>query len=202
MSVTLFPPPDKAPFKRVKLHSGSTVFPDFANGGRVVVADEIDARDLEGEGWTRSAASAKAAAYASDLLRKAYASDLRRNVPGIGSFEHDRAMNDGQLAEFTVRIGSEKMRVKRTDTTISISGVEVSTDSLAPEVRRQLAIATSRLDAASFDLDGDLVGLYEARNLIVAAITAVMHDKAFRDRLIAEGTRRVGSHPVPEQRRI
>jgi hypothetical protein len=32
---------------------------------------------------------------------------------------------------------------------------------------------------ASFDLDGDLMGLQEARDLITAAIVAVMGDKRF-----------------------
>jgi hypothetical protein len=186
--ITLQPPAGKAPFRQIKLHNGGTVFPDFSAGGCVKVSDEDEARELEAEGWIRDAASTKAAKVDADLMRKAAAAEMRRT--GAGDFESDRERNDMQLAECSLKIGSEKIRIKRTDRTIVVAGIEVPLGDLAPQVRRQLSIATARLDSASFDLDGDLVGLQEAREAIAAAIVAVTMDRAFRDRLLTAGARR------------
>ena len=77
--IVLSPPGDgRAPLKRITLHSsGTTIFPDFKNGGRVKV-DEEEARELEAEGWRRDTASRQAKAAASDLLRKGMNCQLRR----------------------------------------------------------------------------------------------------------------------------
>jgi hypothetical protein len=188
--ITLTPPEGKTPFKRITLHSGTTYFPDFSKGGQVKISDEADAQELIAEGWLRDAASTKAARFDVDLLRKGMAAQLRR-TPGVGeSFEQDRKLNDMQLAEFNVQIGGERVRVRRGEHVIVVAGIEVPIGELAPQVRRELAIATARLDGASFDIDANLLGVQEARQAITAAIIAVMGDKAFRDRLIVSGTRR------------
>ncbi len=188
--ITLTPPEGKTPFKRITLHSGTTYFPDFSKGGQVKISDEADAQELIAEGWLRDAASTKAARFDVDLLRKGMAAQLRR-TPGVGeSFEQDRKLNDMQLAEFNVQIGGERVRVRRGEHVIVVAGIEVPIGELAPQVRRELAIATARLDGASFDIDANLLGVQEARQAITTAIIAVMGDKAFRDRLIVSGTRR------------
>jgi hypothetical protein len=188
--ITLSPPDGMAPFKSIKLHSGATVFPDFQNGGHAKVPEEEEARELEAWGWRRDATSAKAAKFDADMLRKAAASQLRR-MPGTGDFETTSRNNSMQMAEFNVAIGGEKIRVKRGDRAITIAGVELPTDDLPIGVRRELEVATARLDGASFDIDGDLIGLQEARRAIEAAIASVVASRPFRDRLIAAGTRRV-----------
>jgi hypothetical protein len=187
--ITLLPPRNKALFKAIKLHSGTTYHPDFSKGGQVKVATEEDARELESENWTRDAASAKSAKFDSDLLRKGMAAAVRRQ-PGVGDIETTSRDNTMQMAEFNVTLGTEKIRVKRGDRVIVVAGIEIPLGELAPQVQREFAIATAKLDGASFDIDGDLVNLGEARRAIEAAIVAVMGDKAFRDRLITAGTRR------------
>jgi hypothetical protein len=190
--ITLTPPAGGRRFTQIKLHSGATVFPDFSAGGCVKVDDRVDAEELIAAGWRLDGKSEKAARFNEQLLRKAAAAHMR-HTPGVGeSFESDREQNDATLAEFSLKIGSEKVRVKRTDQTIVVAGIEVPLGDLAPQVRRQLSIATAQLDGASFDLDGDLAGLQEAREAIGAAIVAVTMDRAFRDRLITAGSRRVG----------
>jgi hypothetical protein len=188
--ITLSPPVDKAPFKRITLHSsGTTYFPNFESGGIVKVETEEEARELESENWSRDQASAKSAKFESDLLFKSFAAQ-RRRMPGVGGdFEQDRRHNDMQLAEFNVRIAGERIRVRRGDKAVTIAGIEVPTAELAPTVRRQLEIAGAKLDGASFDIDADLVDLQEARQAIAAAVVAVTQDQAFRDRLLISGTR-------------
>ena len=83
--IELSPPKGQAPFKSFALHSGLTVFPDFANGGKVRVQDEADAAELEQEGWKRDAASRQAKATTTELLRKAYAGQMRRETGIIKS---------------------------------------------------------------------------------------------------------------------
>jgi hypothetical protein len=77
--IKLFPPAGDAPFKRFTLHSGTTYFPDFSNGGCVKVQTEDDAVDLESEGWTRDAASRKAANQDAVLRKAAGENMLRRH---------------------------------------------------------------------------------------------------------------------------
>ncbi len=125
--IVLSPPDDgRAPFKRITMHSsGVTYFPDFSKGGRVKVADKAEADELIAEGWRMDDESAKAARSGADLLRKAATSQMRR-MPGVGdNFEQDRQHNDMQLAEFTVRIGPERVRVKRGEKVIVVAGIEV-----------------------------------------------------------------------------
>ncbi len=80
--------------------------------------------------------------------------------------------------------------MKRGEKVIVVAGIEVPLGELAPIVRRQLEIATAKLDGASFDLDAELVGMSEARRAIEAAIVSVMASTPFRDRLIVAGTNR------------
>jgi hypothetical protein len=188
--ITLTPPRSEAPFRQIKLHSGTTYFPDFSKGGQVSVSDNADIAELISEGWRMDEASAKSARFEANLLRKGAAAQMRR-MPGVGDcVEAYREQNDGMLAEFNLRIGSEKVRVKRGDETITVAGVAVPLAELAPQVQRQLAIATARLDGSSFDLDSDLTTMHEARQAITAAIVSVMSDRSFRDRLVTAGTRR------------
>src|SRR5258708_24627706 len=85
----------------IKLHSGATVFP---RDGVVRVLDEGEAQELEQKGWTRDAASAKAAAFDRDLLRKAMAAGMRRQ-PGVGGdFDATARDNTMTMAEFSVSI--------------------------------------------------------------------------------------------------
>ncbi len=189
--ITLHPPADSAPFKRITLHSSGVTY--FPKGGCVKVAELSEADELLAEGWRMDAESAKASRFNADMLRKAATSQMRRAPGAGGDFEQDRQRNDMQLAEFTVRIGPERVRVKRGEKAIVIAGIEIPLGELAPQVQRQFSIATGRLDGASFDLDSDLVNMTEARSAIEAAIVAVMADRAFRDRLVISGTRRVGA---------
>src|SRR6266403_1539145 len=189
--ITLHPPADSAPFKRITLHSSGVTY--FPKGGCVKVAELSEADELLAEGWRMDAESAKASRFNADMLRKAATSQMRRAPGAGGDFEQDRQRNDMQLAEFTVRIGPERVRVKRGEKAIVIAGIEVPLGELAPIVRRQLEIATAKLDGASFDLDAELVGMSEARRAIEAAIVSVMASTPFRDRLIVAGTRRVGA---------
>jgi hypothetical protein len=77
--ISLFPPSPltKLPH-RIKLHSGTEVFPDDSYFGRVSVLDEADAEELERKGWIRDAASRQAKAFANDLHRKAVACQMER----------------------------------------------------------------------------------------------------------------------------
>ena len=187
--ITLSPPKGKAPFKRIKLHSGLTVHPDFENGGRVNVADQADADELIAEGWRMDDESAKAARFNTDLLRKGLFAQMWR-APGIGDLETTVRHNTMTMAEFNVDIGGEKVRVKRGDRVIVVAGVELPVDELPVEVRRDLNTALARLDGASFYVDSNLMGVQEARRLIEVAIMAVMASTPFRDRLITHSTRR------------
>jgi hypothetical protein len=201
---TMSPPAGKAPFKQITLHSGTTYFPDFSKGGHVNISDEADAQELVAEGWTRDAASAKAAKFDADLLRKGMASQLRRG-PGVGEpvagFDATRANNDGQSVQFSIGLNDEKIPVKYGDRVIVVAGIELPTDELPTEVRRELETAMARLDGASFDVDANLLGVQEARRAIEWAIFAVMSSKPYRDRLITAGTRRVAEQSMTDAQR-
>jgi hypothetical protein len=98
MSVTLSPPASAAPFKQIKLHSGTTY--RLNKDGGITVDNEDDAVDLEREGWRRDARSEKAARHHDQLLRKAAEAQARhiggaaphpRRVIGeVSAGRHDR----------------------------------------------------------------------------------------------------------------
>src|SRR5438045_3900961 len=113
--------PNTTPPDRITLRSGATVFP---RDGIVKVFDEEEAGELERMGWRRDAASAKAAEFNADMLRKAAAAQMGR-MPGVGDFETTSRDNSMTLAEFNVRIGPERVRVKRGEKAIIVAGIEV-----------------------------------------------------------------------------
>jgi hypothetical protein len=52
--ITLTPPKGDAPFRTFTLGSGRTYRPDFEKNGQVQVSIELDACELESEGWKRT----------------------------------------------------------------------------------------------------------------------------------------------------
>ncbi|MDD1522624.1 MULTISPECIES: hypothetical protein [Bradyrhizobium] len=128
-----------------------------------------------------------------ELRRAALAKVADQGRPGSGSFAVDRHYADAQLVEFTVPIGGAPVKVKRGENAIVIAGVEIRLGQLAPEVRRQFELATSRLDGAALAAESDLLAVRAAREQIIAAVTAVMSSRAFLDRVVVAGTRCVRS---------
>ncbi|MBR0760719.1 hypothetical protein [Bradyrhizobium japonicum] len=125
-----------------------------------------------------------------ELRRAALAKAADHGRPGSGTFAVDQR-HDAQLVEFTVPIGGTRVKVKRGDNAIVVAGVEIALGQLAPEVRRQFELATSRLDGAALDVESDLLAVRAAREQITAAVAAVMSSRTFLDRVVVAGTRRV-----------
>ena len=171
--ITLLPPRNQTPFKAIKLLLTGQLFSR-------VMARSTSLTKLKPSSWRVMVG-----------LEMPPRASVRR-MPGVGDFDTASRDNSMQMVEFNVSIGAEKVRVKRTDNAIVVAGVEVPIDELAPQVRRELSIATARLDGASFDIDVAAVDVQEARAAISAAIVAVMGDRAFHDRLIV-ATRRAAS---------
>lgn len=76
MIITLLPPANAALYKRFTLSSGQTYEPNFARSGEVQVNCEQDARELEGEGWTRTGTKISKADVL--LRQQAHEAALRR----------------------------------------------------------------------------------------------------------------------------
>lgn len=125
------------------------------------------------------------------IERAALAKAADHGRPGSGSFAIDPHHSDAHLVEFTVPINGKPVRVRRGDNSIVVAGVEVGVGQLPPEVRHQFEIATSKLDGASLDVNADLLAVRAAREQIIAAVQAVMSSRAFLDRVVVAGTRRV-----------
>ncbi|WP_441260831.1 hypothetical protein AB7008_43065 [Bradyrhizobium sp. 521_C7_N1_3] len=126
-----------------------------------------------------------------DIERAALTKAADRGRPGSGTFGVNRHHNDAQWTEFTVPINNKPVRVRRVDNAIVVAGVEIGLGQLAPEVQRQFEIATGKLDGAALAAESDLLAVRAAREQIIAAVQAVMSDRAFLDRIIVAGTRRV-----------
>jgi hypothetical protein len=103
-------------------------------------------------------------------------------------FAIDRARNSAQFAEFDVPVGDVKIRVKRGHSEITVAGISVAHTDLAPAVREQLNAMNEMIDALDADQAMAMVG--NARATVASAITAVMYDRAWRDRLVTDGERR------------